>query len=144
MLARISVRWKTLLTADQESSVLNVWESIASSTTRHLHYTHCRRGWVCKAFTFYDAWSNGEHNCFFCRLPPTLECGLESRLGLEFPGFGMWHFLKLVVRGFLRVRWIPSLLHELQWTKINVISSLSNFVAELSLCTTGHTACCTW
>ena len=27
----------------------------------------------------------------------------ESRLGLEFSGFSMWHFVKLVVRGFLRV-----------------------------------------
>ena len=32
-----------------------------------------------------------------------LECGFESRLGLEFSGFSMWYFLNLVVRGFLRV-----------------------------------------
>ena len=30
-----------------------------------------------------------------------LECGLQSRLGLEFTGFSIWYFLKLVVRGFL-------------------------------------------
>ena len=30
-----------------------------------------------------------------------LECGFESWLGLEFFfGLSMWHFLKLVVRGF--------------------------------------------
>ena len=29
-----------------------------------------------------------------------LECGFESRLGFEFSGFSMWHFLKLIVRGF--------------------------------------------
>ena len=32
-----------------------------------------------------------------------LECRFKSRLGLESPGFSMWHFLKLVVRGFLQV-----------------------------------------
>ena len=40
-----------------------------------------------------------------------LECGFESRLGLEFVGFNMWYFLKLLVRGFLRVLWFPPLLH---------------------------------
>ena len=30
-----------------------------------------------------DAWSNGQHVCF-PSLPPMLECGFESRLGLEF------------------------------------------------------------
>ena len=44
---------------------------------------------------------NGEHICF-PSLPPMLECGFESRLGLEFSGFSMWQFLRLVVRGFLR------------------------------------------
>ena len=38
---------------------------------------------------------------------PMLECRFESRLGLEFSGFSMWHFLKLVVRGFLRVLRFP-------------------------------------
>ena len=42
-------------------------------------------------------------------LPPALQCGFESRLGLELSGFSMWHFLKLVVRGFLWVlRFFPS------------------------------------
>ena len=42
-----------------------------------------------------------------------LECGLVSRLGLEFLGFSMWHFLKLIVKGFLRVPQFPPLLHRL-------------------------------
>ena len=28
----------------------------------------------------------------FPSLPPMLECGFESRFGLEFLGFSMWHF----------------------------------------------------
>ena len=37
-----------------------------------------------------------------------LLCGFGSRLGLESSGFSMWHFLKLVARGFLRVlRFLP-------------------------------------
>ena len=57
-----------------------------------------------------DVWYNGQHICF-PSLPPMLQCGFESRLGLEFSGFGMWHFLTLVVRGFLRVLRFPPLLH---------------------------------
>ena len=38
------------------------------------------------------------------------QCGFEFRLGLELSGFSMWHFLKLVVRGFLQ---FPPLLHRL-------------------------------
>ena len=45
-------------------------------------------------------------------LPRMLECGFEPRLGLEFSGFSMWHFLKLVVRGFLWVLQFPPLLHR--------------------------------
>ena len=55
---------------------------------------------------------NGWHVCF-PSLPPMQECRFESRLGLEFSGFRMWHFLKLVVRGFLRVLRFPPLLHPL-------------------------------
>ena len=36
--------------------------------------------------------------------------GLSVTSGLEFSGFSMWHFLKLVARGFLRVLRFPSLL----------------------------------
>ena len=37
-----------------------------------------------------------------------LERGFESGLGFECSGFNMWHFLKFVVRGFLRVlRFLP-------------------------------------
>ena len=32
---------------------------------------------------------------------PMLEFWFESRLGLTFSSFSMWHFLKLIVRGFL-------------------------------------------
>ena len=65
-----------------------------------------------------DAWCNGLHVCFPC-LPPTLECGFESRLGLEPSGFSMWHFLKLVARDFLRVLRFPPLLHRLMVQLIN-------------------------
>ena len=41
------------------------------------------------------------------------QLSIESRSGLEFSGFSMWHFLKLVVRGFLRVLRFPPLLHRL-------------------------------
>ena len=45
-------------------------------------------------------------------LPPMLECRFESRLGLESSGFSMWHFLKLVARGFPRILRFPLLLHR--------------------------------
>ena len=38
--------------------------------------------------------------------------GFESRLGLESSGRSMWHFLKLVARGFLRVLRFLHLLHR--------------------------------
>ena len=49
----------------------------------------------------------------FSKTPPTLEGRFESRLGLECPGFSVWHFLELVVRRFLRVLRFPPLLHRL-------------------------------
>ena len=52
-------------------------------------------------------------NFAFLSLPPMLQCGFESRLGLDVSGFSMWHFLKLVVRGFLRVLRFPPLLYRL-------------------------------
>ena len=75
-----------------------------------------------------------------------LECGLMSRLWLEFSGFSMWHFLMLVVRGFLRVLWFPPLSSVIvsAKAKINAISALSNLIAELSLRTAWHTTYCTW
>ena len=78
-----------------------------------------------------------------------LLCGFESRLGHEPSGFSMWHFLKLVARGFVRVLWFPPVLAQ-----INAISTLPNLIAELSFCTTWHVTrhvahdkcsmCCTW
>ena len=59
-----------------------------------------------------DEWCNGYHVCF-PSLPPMLLCGFESRLGLESLGCSTWHFLKLVVRGFLRVLRFPPLYHRL-------------------------------
>ena len=59
--------------------------------------------------------------------------GFQSRLGLESSGCSMWHFLKLVARGFLRVLRFPPLLH-----RFNAISTLSNLIAELSLRTKWH------
>ena len=58
-----------------------------------------------------DAWCNGWHVCF-PSLPPMLLRGFESRLGLESSGCRMWHFLKLVARGFLWVLRFPPLLHR--------------------------------
>ena len=55
---------------------------------------------------------NGYLVCF-PSLPPMLECEFESQLGLEFLGFIMSHFLKLVVRDFLWVLRFPPLLHSL-------------------------------
>ena len=43
-------------------------------------------------------------------------CGFESRLGLEFLGFSKWHFLKLVIIGFLPVFRFPPLFHWLMVT----------------------------
>ena len=90
------------------------------------------------------------HVCFPSnRLSPMLKCGFESRLGLEFSGLSMWHFLELVVRGFLRVHRFPPLLHRLcfsRWIEanINAMSTLSSWIAELSLRNTWHTTCCRW
>ena len=47
------------------------------------------------------------------RLSPVLERRFKSQLGLEFSGFSMWHFLKLIVRDFLWVLQFPHLLHRL-------------------------------
>ena len=41
------------------------------------------------------------------------QCRFASRLGFESSGFSMWHFLKLVARGFLRALRFPPLLHRL-------------------------------
>ena len=50
---------------------------------------------------------------------------------------GWTSFLKLVARGFLRERRFPSLLHRpVNKAKINAISTMSNFIEELSLHTT--------
>ena len=43
------------------------------------------------------------------RLPRALKCGFESRFRLEFLGFCVWHFQKLVVCGFLQaLQLLPS------------------------------------
>ena len=55
----------------------------------------------------------------FRSLSPRILCGFESRLGLESSGFSMWHSLKLVVMGFLRVLRFPPLLHRLMVQPIN-------------------------
>ena len=59
-----------------------------------------------------DAWGYGLNVCF-PSLPPMLLCGFESRLGLESSDLSVWHFLKLVARGFLRVLQFPPLLRRL-------------------------------
>ena len=80
----------------------------------HLHISSHFRGWDIRLVPIHglgDVWYNGQHICFPC-LPPVLECRFESQLGLEFSGFSMWHFLKVIVRGFLWLLWFPSLLHR--------------------------------
>ena len=48
------------------------------------------------------AWFTGQLVWFPSKdLPAMTECGFESWLRLECSGFGMWHFLKLVVMAFL-------------------------------------------
>ena len=47
-------------------------------------------------------------------LPPVLECGFESWLGLEFSGFSMWHFLMFVFCGFLWILRFPPLLQPIK------------------------------
>ena len=47
------------------------------------------------------------------------ECGFKSQFELEFSGFSTWQFLKLGVRGFLRVLQYPPLLHELMFQPFN-------------------------
>ena len=68
--------------------------------------------WMRVVYIGGGAWCNGKHVCF-PSLSPMLECGFESRSGLEFSGFSMRQFLKLVVGGFLRVLRFCSLLHRL-------------------------------
>ena len=94
-----------------------------------------------------DAWCSSKLVCF-PSLPPMLLGWFESCLGFEFSGFSMYHFLKLVTRGFLWVLQFPSFLHRLidsanNEAQINAISDMSDLVAELSLGTTWHTTCCT-
>ena len=54
----------------------------------------------------------------------------------------MWHFLKLIARGFLRILRFPPLLHQFNGSankaQINAISTLSNLIAELSICRKWH------
>ena len=98
------------------------------------------------------AWINGLHICF-PSLPPMLLCGFESHLKLASSDFSMWHFLKLVARGFLRVLRFPPLLNRLmvqppppllskqnkqtnkqtKTPQIIAILTLSSIIAELSL-----------
>ena len=69
--------------------------------------------------------------------------------GLEFSSFSMWHFLELVIGDFLRVLRFSPLLHQLTVSakqiklNINIISTLSTLLAQLSLHATWtwHTAC---
>ena len=57
------------------------------------------------AWQWGDAWCNGKH-IYFPSLPPMVECGFESRSGLEFSAL-VCGFLKLVIGDFLWVLWFP-------------------------------------
>ena len=88
----------------------------------------CRRGnMIMLVGVGCDSWCNGKHVCI-SSLPPILECGFESQLGLEFSVFSMWHFHKLVVRGFLRVLWFPPLLHRLMVSANKIKLQLNKMV----------------
>ena len=89
-----------------------------------LQSPHCATPYTCSVSTdskqciWGDVWCNGLRVCFPSkRLPQMLECGFESLLGLEFSGFSMGHFLKLVVGGFLRVLRFPPRFHRLIFSK---------------------------
>ena len=79
--------------------------------------------------------------------------GFESRLGLESLGCSMWHFLKLIARGFLWVLWFPPLLHwfngsankiKLNSVKLNSWAVPSYQVARnMTLACDKRSMCCT-
>ena len=68
---------------------------------------------------------NGLHVCFPSkRLSPMLECGFESPQKAEYSEFSCVAFLKLVVRGFLRVLRFPSPPSEMGMEKREKIPKL--------------------
>ena len=88
-----------------------------------------------------DAWCNGQHVCF-PSMPPMLLHGFESRLGLESSNCSMWHFFKLVARGFLQVLRFPPLLHRFNDSANKISSNKCDFNSvsfnELSFRTKWH------
>ena len=64
----------------------------------------CVHGYLLLQVIYYvkgDTCCSGQHVCFTSKgLPPMLKSGFESQLRLEFLGFSMCHFVKLVVGGF--------------------------------------------
>ena len=85
------------------------WESKGVSMCIHVHiltrthihaHKHIRTHETCGAMVGMSC---------FPSLPPMLECGFQSRLGLEFLGFSMRHCLKLIARVFLwALQFLPS------------------------------------
>ena len=63
----------------------------------------------------------------FLACHPMLLRGFEFRLGLESSGCSMWHFLKLVARGFLRVLRFPPLLHRFNDSANKISSNKCDF-----------------
>ena len=70
-----------------------------------------------------------------------LECRFKSCLGLEFSCSIKWHFLELVIRGFLSldttVSSSPSSVTgfgQSKNKKVNVSPAVSKLIADLSLC----------
>ena len=59
------------------------------------------QSWLLSLLIYSLRWGDALYNGFFVCFPSLLECGFESRLGLEFSAFCMWHFLKPFVGGFL-------------------------------------------
>ena len=80
--------------------------ALMSAWTRKMRGIRKKRRRKSYVVNWGNALCNGQHVCF-PSLSPVLECGFESRLGLEFLDFSMWHFMKLVIRGFLRVLRFP-------------------------------------
>ena len=91
-------------------------------------------------------WCEGENICFhFHRLPPVLGCRSEFLSGLKLSGFSMWHYVKLVIRGFLRVPWFPlppsSVTGFCQWNKTKDKCNVESVKTDSGAAPLRHVAC---
>ena len=91
----------------------------------------------------------GALTCGFQQMPATNAGeGVWVSVGSWILDIIMWHFLELVIWGFLWVLWFSPLLHQLMVSvneinsQVNAILTLSKIVSELSLLAWWHTKCC--